>query len=233
MADFQDVSYSVPVEGEIAQPQVPEEEDDDELSTLDEPVKDTFIRDMKVIGSKFAHIIYPRSNSLLLRDWDLWGPLVLCVILAVFLNGAKDETTGGQGPQFAEVFVVVWVGAGIVTLNAQLLGGKISFFQSVCVLGYCILPLVVAMIICWFLVKIFEQSIVFVVIRIILVAAAYGWSIFGPCLITHLQCMIPITVVTASVAFLGDSQPKGRKALAVFPICLFYFILAWMVVTYS
>ena len=37
-----------------------------------------------------------------------------------------------------------------VTLNAQLLGGKISFFQSVCVLGYCIFPLNVASVLCFF-----------------------------------------------------------------------------------
>ena len=37
---------------------------------------------------------------------------------------------------FAAVFFIVWFGAGVVTLNAQLLGGNISFFQSVCVLGY-------------------------------------------------------------------------------------------------
>lgn len=42
---------------------------------------------------------------------------------------------------FATVFVIVWVGAAAVTLNAQLLGGSISFFQSVCILGYCVFPL--------------------------------------------------------------------------------------------
>ncbi len=36
---------------------------------------------------------------------------------------------------FAAAFVVVWLGASLVTVNAQLLGGNISFFQSVCVLG--------------------------------------------------------------------------------------------------
>ena len=30
--------------------------------------------------------------------------------------------TGDGGPQFAEVFVIVWVGAMIVTLNTKLLG---------------------------------------------------------------------------------------------------------------
>ena len=34
-----------------------------------------------------------------------------------------------------QVFVIVWVGSLIVTLNTKLLGGNISFFQSVCVLG--------------------------------------------------------------------------------------------------
>ena len=45
---------------------------------------------------------------------------------------------------FATVFVVVWAGAAAVTLNAQLLGGTLSFFQSVCILGYCIFPLTIA-----------------------------------------------------------------------------------------
>ena len=42
---------------------------------------------------------------------------------------------------FAAVFVIVWFGAALVTLNAQLLGGTISFFQSICILGYCVFPL--------------------------------------------------------------------------------------------
>ena len=46
------------------------------------------------------------------------------------------------------MFVVVWLGALVVTLNTKLLGGHISFFQSVCVLGYCLLPLSIALIVC-------------------------------------------------------------------------------------
>lgn len=45
---------------------------------------------------------------------------------------------------FADIFVTVWVGSGVVTLNAVLLRGKVSFFQTVCVLGYCIFPLVLS-----------------------------------------------------------------------------------------
>ena len=39
---------------------------------------------------------------------------------------------------FSSVFLSTG-SAVVVTLNAQLLGGKISFFQSVCVLGYYVL----------------------------------------------------------------------------------------------
>lgn len=38
---------------------------------------------------------------------------------------------------------------------------------------------------------------------------------------------------SAATKFLGDSQPEGKKALAVYPICLFYFILSWLVVSHS
>lgn len=41
-----------------------------------------------------------------------------------------DHKNGGDGgPEFAEVFVIVWLGALVVTLNTKLLGGNISFFQ--------------------------------------------------------------------------------------------------------
>ena len=33
------------------------------------------------------------------------------------------DSNNDGGPQFAEVFVVVWVGAVVVTVNSKLLGG--------------------------------------------------------------------------------------------------------------
>lgn len=56
---------------------------------------------------------------------DLWGPLLLCTFMATVLQGAEvaDNTNDG-GPEFAEVFVLVWIGAAVVTLNSKLLGGN-------------------------------------------------------------------------------------------------------------
>merc|ERR1711974_524146 len=136
----------------------------------------------------------------LLREWDLWGPLILCTIMATILQGHADSPgtdLGDGGPQFAEVFVIVWVGAMIVTLNIKLLGGSISFFQSVCVLGYCLLPLVLSLILC----------------RVVLLA--FACSTF------------------ASMMFLGDCNPATRRALAVYPMFLFYLVVGWMVISHS
>ena len=47
-----------------------------------------------------------------------------------------------ENNQFGVVFLLMWGGAAIVTINTKLLGGHISFFQCVCVLGYCIFPIV-------------------------------------------------------------------------------------------
>ena len=124
------------------------------FNTLDEPIRDTIWRDVSAVGLKFKHVLYPVEKTSLLKEWDLWGPLILCTFMATILQSHIDDDKpshqheGDGGPEFAEVFVIVWVGALVVTLNTKLLGGHISFFQSVCVLGYCLLPLGIALAIC-------------------------------------------------------------------------------------
>ncbi|TFK15441.1 rho-related GTP-binding protein RhoV [Platysternon megacephalum] len=175
-AGLSDVSISedIPVEGEITVP-VGSHSPDEDYSTLDEPVKDTIMRDLKAVGKKFVHVMYPKKSSALLRDWDLWGPLVLCVSLALMLQGGSADSKEDGGPQFAEVFVIIWFGAVVITLNSKLLGGTISFFQSLCVLGYCVLPLTVAMLVCR-LVLLASSGTVSFIVRLVVVMAMFGWS---------------------------------------------------------
>jgi hypothetical protein len=127
------------------------------FNTLDEPIRDTIWRDVRAVGLKFKHVLYPVEKTSLLKEWDLWGPLILCTFMATILQSHIDDDDhvhgekgagGDGGPEFAEVFVIVWAGSLVVTLNTKLLGGHISFFQSVCVLGYCLLPLGIALAIC-------------------------------------------------------------------------------------
>ncbi|CAD7079835.1 unnamed protein product [Hermetia illucens] len=181
--------------------------------TLDEPIKETILRDIRAVGVKFYHVLYPKEKSSLLKDWDLWGPLVLCTFLATILQGNADSAYDG-GPEFAQVFVIVWIGAAIVTLNSKLLGGNISFFQSVCVLGYCLTPVALSLIICRVLL-LATQSVTIFFLRLVATLCGFVWATY------------------ASFVFLGDSQPPNRKPLAVYPIFLFYFIISWLVISHS
>ncbi|XP_065282978.1 protein YIPF6-like isoform X2 [Dermacentor albipictus] len=163
--------YETSLEGDIAAAAAPTEEK--EFNTLDEPVLTTIVRDLKAIGIKFAHVLYPKQKNTILRDWDLWGPLILCVFLAI------------------------------------------SFFQSVCVLGYCLLSPCVALVICRLILLAGNQTVALFILRFFVTMLGFGWAVF------------------ASTAFLADSQPSSKKALAVYPICLFYFVISWLILARS
>lgn len=121
------ISEDIPVEGDISVP-MGSSRRDDEFSTLDEPVKETILRDVRAVGNKFIHVLYPKRSSALLRDWDLWGPLLLCVTLALLLQGGAADSDDQGGPQFAEVrafySVFMWLEQGR--------GGQ-TFLTGVCV----------------------------------------------------------------------------------------------------
>ncbi len=98
----------------------------DTLYTLNEPITTTFMRDLRRVGKKLKTVLMPmgaEADTLReLRDWDLWGPLLLCLLLSIITSARAPA--GQQSLVFAGVFVLVWVGAAVVTLNAKLLGGK-------------------------------------------------------------------------------------------------------------
>ncbi|XP_011916270.1 PREDICTED: protein YIPF6 [Cercocebus atys] len=205
------ISQDIPVEGEITIPMKSRIREFDS-STLNESVRNTIVRREVDIGIKIENITFASVFSCLVGD--LWGPLILCVTLALMLQRDSVDSEKDGGPQFAEVFVIVWFGAVTITLNSKLLGGNISFFQSLCVLGYCILPLTVAMLICR-LVLLADPGPVNFMVRLFVVIVMFAWSI------------------VASTAFLADSQPPNRRALAVYPVFLFYFVISWMILTFT
>nr|ACO15506.1 YIPF6 [Caligus clemensi] len=181
------------------------------FDTLDEPVRETLRKDIHAVALKFRYVLYPRGQETkknLLRDWDLWGPLILCTLMASLLR------THHHGTEFARVFLLVWTGSFLVTMNTKLLKGKISLWQSLCVLGYCLFPLSSALLISKSTSLILSLNVQFY-LRIPLVAAGFAWSFY------------------ASSIFLGDSAPSKRKGLALYPIFLFYLIISWMVMSDS
>ena len=48
----------------------------DQMDTLDEPIMETLLRDLRGICEKIKHVILPTSKSVayrsVLKDWDLW-----------------------------------------------------------------------------------------------------------------------------------------------------------------
>ncbi|XP_022228831.1 protein YIPF6 [Drosophila obscura] len=186
-----------------------------DYNTLDEPIRETVLRDIRAVGVKFYHVLYPKEKSSLLRDWDLWGPLVLCTFMATILQGSSSaDSMSDNGPEFAQVFVIVWIGAAIVTLNSKLLGGNISFFQSVCVLGYCLTPVAISLIVCR-VILLSKQTRLLFFLRFVTTTMGFAWATY------------------ASFIFLGQSQPPHRKPLAVYPIFLFFFIISWLVLSHN
>lgn len=56
-----------------------------------------------------------------LRDWDLWGPLLFCLLLSTFLS--FTARAGQKEAVFSGVFALVWLGEAVVTTQIKLLGG--------------------------------------------------------------------------------------------------------------
>jgi hypothetical protein len=56
-----------------------------------------------------------------LRDWDLWGPLVFCLLLSLLLSFPMKEQ---KEIVFSGVFAMIWIGKAVVTMQIKLLGGN-------------------------------------------------------------------------------------------------------------
>lgn len=134
---------------------------------------------------------------------------MICLALAIILSidvgsvstmklpsadALQTKSPGDQSIQvFSMVITLVTIGSVVVTVNAKLLGGRVSFFQSLvrsllqllihevaglipvaseqCVLGYCLFPLLVAAVISMFLHNL--------LIRLPVSLIAWGWAVWG------------------------------------------------------
>ena len=76
-----------------------------------------------------------------LRQWDLWGPFIVCLLLGIILSITSKKSSGLV---FSTIFIIIWIGGIIITINSSLLGGKLSLLQCICLLGYCSFPCVVS-----------------------------------------------------------------------------------------
>ena len=172
--------------------------------TLDESVQTTINRDLKLIYNKLKLVINPlipkEKKYSQIRQWDLWGPLLLNLILAFTLTLNTKE----KGQITSLIFIIFWLGGTIIYLNNQFLGVKASIFQMFCLLGYCLFPLNIAAIIIT-LINFNDM------IRLILVGGACVLSIYS------------------SSDYLRVITNYEQRYLVLYPCILFYLYISWFV----
>ncbi|KAF2019422.1 Yip1-domain-containing protein [Aaosphaeria arxii CBS 175.79] len=146
-----------------------------------------------------ADVILQGGMSEGLRDWDLWGPLIFCLLLSLFLSRGRAQDSQ-KDLVFSGVFAMVWIGEAVVTLQIKLLGGNIAFFQSISIIGYTLFPLVIASA----LSAVGLHPIPRIPIYLVLVA----WSL------------------AAGISIMGGSGVvRNRVGIAVYPLFVFYIAL--------
>lgn len=190
-------------------------------------------RDLIRVYRNLIMVVFPFADrsqqTAALRNWDLWGPMVFTLGLAIPLSigAAKPSTTfsvrscvciscitllymysvntiTSQSTIMQLVFGLVSIGAIVLTVNVVLLGGTIGFFQSLCLLGYCLFPLNIVAILFLFVTN--------PIVRWVLVPIAVLWSSW------------------ASVPFIGGAVPQDRRALAIYPLGLLYIMIGWLAI---
>ncbi|KAK4753877.1 hypothetical protein SAY87_001981 [Trapa incisa] len=174
-------------------------------NTLTEPVWDTVKRDLSRIVSNLKLVVFPNpyreDPGKALRDWDLWGPFFFIVFLGLTLSWSASVK---KSEVFAVAFAVLAAGAVILTLNVLLLGGKIIFFQSLSLLGYCLFPLDVGALIC-----LLKDN---VILKAIVVCVTLAWSSW------------------AAYPFMSSAVNPRRKALALYPVFLMYVSVGFLII---
>jgi hypothetical protein len=144
-----------------------------------------------------------------LRDWELWGPLFICLTLALILS--TKAPVHQTSHVFTTVFIVMWMGSLVVTINAQLLGATISIFQSLCVLGYCAFPLTVSALVIALLRHTWLGT---VWLDLIWLGLGFVWG------------------TRVSSIFVGQFVPRKRRMLALYPVFFFYLMLGWLILLF-
>jgi hypothetical protein len=75
-----------------------------------------------MIGEKIKTTLSGEGDyKKLQKEWDLWGPLVISLVTAGL---AALSTKGGSDEAFTNIFIGLWLGPLMITLNSRLLGSK-------------------------------------------------------------------------------------------------------------
>ena len=179
----------------------------DPISTLDESLLKSLSRDLLHIWKRLRYVLLPvcwSKKDPNLRSWDLWGPLLFCLLLSYTLSAHSNDSQASQ--IFATVFTLVWLGSVVVTVNAQLLGSPLWFFHSVSTLGYSLFPLLISALFC-----VFCRRYLTSVFSMVIISVGFVWSF------------------KAAHFYMGHLMREDTKGLALYPVLLFYIYLSFFI----
>lgn len=161
-------------------------------------------KDLDSIYMKTRYALLPFSYEdklAELRNWDLWGPLIFCLLMTLFIALGSSQTQIDD--IFGVIYMVLFGGSIVVGVNCYLVGGDGSIFMMISILGYCLAPFVIAALLNWLL----RRFIFFLGIALI---SAFCW----------------FWAVKSASVFIAASCRKTRRWLALYPIMLYYMFFA-------
>lgn len=94
----------------------------------------------------------------------------------IILNRLISLSPNSSSGVFVALFIISFVGSFLVTMNGILLNAKLKYFQTICIMGYCMFPIVLAAaILCIFNKVGYSHRLV----NVIIACVAFVWSSFG------------------------------------------------------
>ena len=133
--------------------------------------------------------------------YDLWGPFLYFMFFAS-INSlfSKEHATS----VFTTIFCVLCIGSLVLTINGKLMNAKLGFLQMISILGYSLVPLLIASIFC----LIFQWS---KILDLVFCVLGCLWSI---------RC---------SARLVSCRAPEDKKLLVSLPVYLYQIALMWMI----
>lgn len=192
--------------------------------TLDEPIIDTFKRDLLEINSQLSKVIYPNfpligSSSINQEDvgthtsgkTDLWAPLCFIILFSLFVS--YNNLT------FSGLFILCWILVLIMAFHLKLSESNqhVALISSISLSGYCIFPQLVHALLSFIIIPLIFKPIPILSLRIRLII------IFK--LISLITCSL---WSTSSIKFVTNFN----NFVQIYPLSLCLFFLGWLCIIF-
>ena len=214
----------------------------DRIITNDNNIEDTIGSDSNYISGSQDE--YSTETMKKIRDWDLWGPLVINLMFSLIITylqskklNSNDNNNETSSQIFSAAFTLIWASIAILSVNIQLLspvqqklqnGGVtngivgLSFFQCISLLSYSMFPIVIGGLISCFV----PYKFVKLIINLIMLC----WSLLCTWLIIAIFSNCKRKGTLTLIANDDDSDGDKRIFLMVYPVFLVYGLFSWFCV---